>query len=238
MGGFVLSYLAGSLSTLSPCVLPLVPILIASALQSHRFGPVALAGGLALSYAVFGIIIAAFGQALGIDDTVLRATAAAIMIGFGLVLLIDRLKAMAGRLLEPLAGGAGNALNALTGQSLGGQFAIGALLGAVWAPCVGPTLGAAITVAAQGQSLAYAATTMLIFGLGAATPVLALAYGSRGLAATRRATLTNMSVIGARVMGGVLVLVGVSVIAKWDKAIEAALVAVTPEWLLDLTTRF
>ena len=87
-----LGLLAGALSTLSPCVLPLIPILMASALAAHRLGPLALAAGLGLSFAAIGIFLAAAGASLGLDDDVLRKIAAVLLIAFGVVMLSRRLQ--------------------------------------------------------------------------------------------------------------------------------------------------
>jgi cytochrome c biogenesis protein CcdA len=89
---FLLGYLAGLLSTLSPCVLPLLPILIATAVSQHRFGPLALAAGLMLSFALVGTLIAAFGASIGLDPDLLRRGAAVLLIGFGAVLLMPALQ--------------------------------------------------------------------------------------------------------------------------------------------------
>ena len=75
MGGIGLALLAGILSTLSPCVLPLIPIVLGAALGRHRFGPVALAAGLALSFVAIGLFVATIGFAAGLGQEVFRAAA-------------------------------------------------------------------------------------------------------------------------------------------------------------------
>ena len=92
LGTFALGYLAGVLSTLSPCVLPLVPILLATAIGAHRRGPLALALGLALSFAVVGIFLATIGASLGLEGSTFRNVAAVILIAFAIVLLSTRLQ--------------------------------------------------------------------------------------------------------------------------------------------------
>src|SRR5665213_3924507 len=87
-----LAFAAGALSTLSPCVLPLLPILVASALGQHRFGLWALAAGLALSFTAVGLFVATIGVAIGIDSTVLHRVAGAMLIVFGGVMAWPRLQ--------------------------------------------------------------------------------------------------------------------------------------------------
>ncbi|MGH7333254.1 MAG: cytochrome c biogenesis CcdA family protein [Candidatus Rokuibacteriota bacterium] len=232
MGAAVLSFFAGTLSVLSPCVLPLLPIVVASALQRHRFGPLALAGGLVLASAATGLAFASLGFAAGVDRDTARAVAASLMVLIGIVLLVPRLREVAARVTGPLARGA----SALTTPGLGGQFVLGLLLGAVWTPCSGPTLAAAVTLAARSEDLAHAGVVMLFFGIGAVVPVLGVAYGSRRVLTASEPSLVRVAAIGPPVMGALLLLVGVLAFSGTDKAIEAWLVAHMPDWLVDLTT--
>ena len=128
------SFLAGLLSTLSPCVLPLVPILMGSAVATHRLGGAALAGGVALSFTLVGVLIASVGTSLGIDADLVRPLGATLMVVLGVVLLSHRLQERFAALAAGPAG-AGNALLArLSLDGIGGQFALGLLLGLVWTP--------------------------------------------------------------------------------------------------------
>lgn len=159
-GTYALGFVAGVVSVLSPCVLPLVPILIASALSKHRFGTLALAGGLSLSFAAVGTVLANLGVNAGLDPELLRRVAAALMTVFGIVMLYTRLSA-GFAMLDSRVGNMGQgALSSLSGDGLASQFGIGLVLGLVWSPCVGPTLGAATTLAAQGRHLGQIALLM------------------------------------------------------------------------------
>lgn len=231
-------FLAGALSTLSPCVLPLLPVLLGGALQQHRLAPLALAGGLAVSFTSVGLFIATLGFAAGIDAAVIRMTAAVLMMGFGAILLSPRLQFAFAGAAGPLSGGANNALTRLSGEGLGGQFLLGLLLGAVWSPCAGPTLGAAIGLAAQSGTTSQAAIIMLLFSLGATSPMLALAYGSRHAMQSRRERMARLAKLAKPVMGGALLAMGVLIVSGLDKLIEARLTNAMPSWLVDLTTRF
>lgn len=231
----LLSFVAGNLSVLSPCVLPLLPIIVASALQERRAGPLALAAGLVLSSTVTGLFFASLGFTLGLDRDTARAAAAAFMGVAGAVLLIPRLQDVVARMATPLATGAG-ALIARRPAGLGGQLVLGALLGAVWTPCTGPTLAAAIGLAAQSESLARAGLVMLVFSLGAVTPVLLLAYGSRRAALRSGVALSGLAALGKPTLGVLLLLVSGLAVTGADKIVEAWMVDHMPGWLLDLTT--
>lgn len=232
-----LGYAAGALSILSPCVLPILPIVLFGAIERHVLGPLALAAGLAISFASVGIAIASIGFGIGIDQSVLRLSVAILIGGMGIVLLVPAAQNGLAGFAAPLATRGQTVLDRLEPSGLGGQFVLGALLGAVWSPCAGPTLGAAVGLAAQGESLGTAAGTMAAFAAGAATPILALAYGSRHAILARRDWLARVSRIGKPLMGVTFVALGMFVLTGLDKIVETSLTRAMPDWLVAVTTR-
>ncbi|OJX81254.1 cytochrome c biogenesis protein CcdA [Magnetospirillum sp. 64-120] len=228
------AWVAGMLSTLSPCVLPLVPVLLGSALQAHRLGPVALAGGLAVSFASLGIVLASVGFAIGLDAGAVRNGAALVMGIFGLVLLVPALGRGFSALVAPLAGSGSSVLGRISGETLAGQFLLGLLLGAVWSPCTGPTLGAAVGLAGARDTALQAGAVMVVFALGAATPMLMLAYGL----SSWRKRLGNWASRAKPVMGAILLVVAALVLSGLDKMAESILVAAMPDWLVNLSVMF
>ena len=235
MGACVLGFAAGALSAFSPCVLPLLPLVLAGAIERHRLGPLVLAAGLAASATVVGFAVALLGFAL--DRDLVRVLAGGLLVLVGLVLLIARLDVAVARAAAPIAAGAAALLARLGPGGLAGQFVVGALLGALWTPCGGPTLGAAIGLAAQRRSLGAAAAVMAAYSLGAVVPVLLLAYGSRRLAA-RPDRLALVARLGKPAVGVALVLLGVLSVTGGDKVLETRVLDAMPAWLVDLTTRF
>lgn len=235
-GTYGLGLAAGALSTLSPCVLPLVPILAASALSAHRFGTVALAGGLSVSFTVVGILVATLGASLGLTDDTFRYIAAVLMVAFGLVMVFAALQRAFARATSVLSGAGQSILARIRGEGLLGQFAVGLLLGLVWSPCVGPTLGAASTLASQGRSLGHIAALMAVFGVGAALPLLLLGAASRASLMKMRTRLGAAGAAGRSVLGGLFIVIGALVLTGADKAVQAAIVSNSPEWLTQLTT--
>jgi cytochrome c-type biogenesis protein len=233
-----LAFLAGVLSTLSPCVLPLLPIVLGSALSEHRAGPLALAAGLALSFVALGLVVATVGFAIGLDAGVFRMVAGILLIAVGVVLLAPRLQAKVALASGPIGNFAEQRFGGFSTAGLGGQFAVGLLLGAVWSPCVGPTLGAASVLASQGKDLGAVALTMLAFGIGAALPLVLLGLVSREAMMRWRGRLLAAGQRGKLLMGAVLVAAGLLIVTGADKAIETALVEASPVWLNELTTKF
>ena len=238
MASVALAFLAGVLSTLSPCVLPLLPIVLGTAVSAHRAGPVALAAGLALSFVIVGLFVATIGFSIGLDAGAFRVIAAVLLMAIGLVLLVPRFQAQVALAAGPVSQWTEQRFGGFSGDGLAGQFGVGLLLGAVWSPCVGPTLGAASLLAAQGSNLGYVAITMLLFGLGAALPLLLLGLLSRETLLRWRERLRTAGKTGKIAMGVILVAVGTLVISGLDKRIETVLVDLSPTWLTELTTRY
>lgn len=234
----ILAFAAGALTILSPCVLPLVPIVLGSAAQKHKWGPVALAAGLVVSFTAFGFVIAVLGASLGFDGEGLRTAGALILAAAGVALIVPAIQARLTRLATPLANWASAKQQGLDRFGLLGQIAIGVLLGMVWSPCVGPTLGAASALAAQGQDLGQVAFVMLAFGLGIATVLLAIAVASRGLLNRWRGRLLSTGSGGKRVLGVTLMAVGLFIMTGLDRQIEGAIVQASPDWLINASTAF
>ncbi len=238
MASMALAFLAGILSTLSPCVLPLLPIVLGTAVTEHRFGPAALAAGLALSFVAVGLFIATIGFSIGLDGDVFRTAAAILLVLVGAVLVVPRFQAQFALAAGPLSGWTEERFGGFSTGGLGGQFAVGLLLGVVWSPCVGPTLGAASVLAAQAQDLHSVALTMLGFGFGAALPLLLLGLVSRAALMRWRDRMLLFGTRGKMAMGAVLIAAGSLILSGYDKLVEAAVVDASPAWLTSLTTRF
>ncbi|MEP3421840.1 MAG: cytochrome c biogenesis CcdA family protein [Erythrobacter sp.] len=238
----LLSFVAGLVTILNPCVLPLVPILVASALGKSRFGPLALAGGLVTSFTLFGFTVIAFGYSLGIDEQMVRLFAGGMLAAAGVVLLVPQAQAALSTAAAPIANFGNRRLEKLNGDGRSGgalgQFVVGLLLGVVWAPCVGPTLGVAIAAASVGENLIGSFAIFAIFGMGVATSVLAFAYGSRKAMGERRKTLGWLAKYGKPLFGAALLVVGLMVITGFDKIVEIFVLDLLPTSIIEFTTRF
>jgi cytochrome c-type biogenesis protein len=238
MTGLALAFAAGLLSILSPCVLPLVPIVLGAAVVAHPLGALALAAGLAVSFTALGLLLALVGFGLGIDPGTFRVVAAAIMIVLGVVLVVPSWQAQLAAAGGPISSWTDRRFGGFASSGLAGQFAIGLLLGAVWSPCVGPTLGAASLLASQGHGLLRVTLTMMVFGVGAALPLILLGLLSRATLMRARSSLMSAGKLGKALLGAAFIVIGVSIVSGADKRIEAALVDASPPWLTELTTSF
>ncbi len=197
--------------------------------------PIAL---IALSFTAIGLFVATIGFAIGLDGDVFRTAAAVMMIAFGLVLAAPPLQVRLAAAGGPVSNWVESRWGGFSTAGLSGQFGVGLLLGAVWSPCVGPTLGAASVLAAQGQSLGSVATTMALFGIGAGLPLGMLGFVSRQAMIRWRDRLVGGGKGAKIALGLLLVAVGVAIVTGVDKTIETRLVDLSPDWLTALTTRF
>ncbi|HRE21154.1 MAG TPA: cytochrome c biogenesis CcdA family protein [Rhabdaerophilum sp.] len=239
MQTLILAYLAGALTTLNPCVLPMIPFVLATALREGRWGPVALMAGMSVTFTVFGTLIASVGPAIGLSQDNIRFAGALIMLALGVAMLLPQGQAAFATGLGPLADRASGVLDRLSLSGNAGQFVTGLLLGAVWSPCAGPSLFAAIGLAAQTGTVAQAALAMFVFSLGAASVMLALAYGTREALGRRKAALMEFSTSGRGKLTFAIIFIamGVMILSGFDKTLEAAIVRLMPAWLVDFTTQ-
>ncbi len=231
----VFAYLAGLLTLINPCVLPVLPIVLASSLDQDRWAPITLAAGLSLSFVVLGLGVTAIGPTLGLDSDTVSQVAALVMVAFGLVMLVP---AFSHRFAAATAGFAARAdaqIDQTSTSSLGGQFVSGALLGAVWSPCIGPTLGAAIALASTGDSLGWAGAIMLAFALGVSTLILGLAYGAKSALRRHQTLLRALAERSKPIMGVVFILVGSALWFRLYHVAEAWMIDTLPPWLIDLS---
>ncbi len=234
----ILGYLAGLLTLINPCVLPVLPIVLGSSLQASPRGPLAIAAGLSVSFVVLGVVVAGFGYALGLDAQVIAQAGAVLMIGFGLVLLVPRFSAAFSTATAGIATGADARVGRIEAEGARGQFLGGLLLGAVWSPCIGPTLGGAISLASQGGSLLWAGAIMVSFATGVGTIILALGYGARGLLIRHKGVMRLIAEKARPAMGIVFLAVGFALLFRLQHYAEAWAVNALPYWLQDLSVRY
>ncbi|MEM7702233.1 MAG: cytochrome c biogenesis CcdA family protein [Pseudomonadota bacterium] len=233
-----LAFVAGLVTILNPCVLPLVPILVGSALGKARGGPLALAAGLVTSFTLFGFTVIAFGYSLGIDEQLVRSFAGGLLAVAGVVLLVPQAQAALSAAAAPLTNAGNQQLERISSDGVLGQYLVGLLLGLVWAPCVGPTLGVAIAAASRGENLGSAFLIFLTFGLGVAISILAFAYGSRRALGERGRALRTLAQYAKPIFGAALLVVGLMVLTGFDKVVEIAVLDVMPQSLVEFTTSY
>lgn len=232
---FIFAYLAGLLTLINPCVLPILPIVLVSALNASRLGPVALAAGLSVSFVAFGLLVTAFGASIGLTQEGLAQAGAVLMVIFGTVLLVPMFAHRFETATAGFAASADTQMNKVDANDLQGQFLGGLLLGAVWSPCIGPTLGGAIALASQGENLGYAALIMVFFALGVSTLILGLGLGAREAIRRRAQALRGLASRAKPILGVTFVSVGLMLLFGVHHIIEAWAIQVLPIWIQDLS---
>jgi cytochrome c-type biogenesis protein len=234
MTSWILSYGAGWLITLSPCVLPILPLLLSGAANKNRLAPLLMALGLALSFALLGTLIGLLGDSIGLSPAILRTASAVLLLTASIFMLVPQLGKAAFARAGTFANLANDASSKLDNFGLWGNFLTGALLGAVWAPCSGPALVAAAGLAADAGTAGDAFIRLLFFGFGAATPLLLIAYGTRGLLLgwlRKQAEGIN------RFFGFFLGAVALLILTGYDLQIQELVISWLPQhWLLTITS--
>lgn len=235
IGELALGLAAGGLTTLSPCVFPLLPLVVGGSLQGHRAGPLAMGLGMTLSFALIGLVLGLAGPALGIDGDSIRHAGGWLLLALGVVMLVPALGDRFSHWMTPLASSADKLSSRLNAGSLAGALGLGALLGLVWSPCSGPLLAATLTLVASEGGALRGTLILGAFGLGAATPLTLAAYASRaGFGRARQLVLTNAQAM-KRAFGLLLVALGAAILAGWDKRLEALIVNRLPDAWVNLT---
>jgi cytochrome c-type biogenesis protein len=228
-----LAFAAGMVGILSPCVWPLVPVVMGSATTSGRLGPPALALGLSMAFAFAGTLLSFLLVSAGIDAEIFRYVSAILL----LIVAIPLLHEPAADWLALHLRGVSAMASVGSGRRVVGplgQLGIGFLLGLVWLPCVGPTLGAAIALASMGQQLILAFLVMMSFGLGTALMLLLAAMLSTHALKALRPQALQGARRGKQFLGCTLLLLGLLVLLSADKWLERWAIG----WLPAFTTGF
>jgi cytochrome c biogenesis protein CcdA/thiol-disulfide isomerase/thioredoxin len=165
------AFVAGIVTAVSPCVLPVLPIVLAGGASGGPRRPFAIIAGLVASFTVFTLTAAALLSALGLPDDLLRNLAIAVVVIVGLALVWPRLGELLGRPFYALA-------RRQPGDT-GGGFVLGVSLGLLFTPCAGPVIAAVATVAATQSFSLEAFLITLAYGLGAGLVLLGVALAAR-----------------------------------------------------------
>lgn len=228
------AFVAGLVTVLSPCVLVMLPIIIGAGLQRRWWYPLAVAAGLTVSFAAVGIFLSGVIASLLLPPSVLKHLTVVVMLGFGAVLVSDKLSSafstLSGRVLAPFQSRlSSDPSRAQTGiQGLIAALSLGATLGLVWAPCAGPTMGAILTLAAT-SSPADAFVLMLVYASGNTLPMLIVAYGGRA-ASQRLLRLNGAHTLTRRVLGTLLIFFATISFFGLDKMSESRLIRAFPDF--------
>lgn len=235
MGFVALSFLAGLLTILNPCVLPLVPLVVVGANAEDWVRPIAMAAGLAFTFAVVGVTISATGAEIGSVDA-LRWPAGLMLMLLGVLVALGTATGWMSKVMTPLTNFGDKLARRLPASGPMGAAGLGALLALIWAPCIGPTMGAAIVMASSSGTASTAAFAMCAFAIGAALSLLLAGRILRGAAKATRAKVSFSARWLRSALGVAFILVGLGAITGFDHVIEGWIVERMPDWLVTAAT--
>ncbi len=235
----IISYLAGILTCLSPCILPVLPFIMGSSLQKSRLGPVLLCAGLITSFSILGGILISTGSLLGVSQGVVKTFASILMILIGIILISSKSQEILAHLLSNFSNKADRFLSKFDHLNhYLAQFLVGTLLGILWSPCAGPTLGGSMALAAKDGFTSEFLFSMVAFSAGATTPMLLIAYSTQSVLIKKRANIISASSAIKIIFGWSLLLIGMLTITGFDKQMESIILNLLPDWLINLSVYF
>jgi cytochrome c-type biogenesis protein len=228
-----LALLAGVATIAAPCTLPVLPILLgASVGEASRLRPAAIALGFVISFSFVALLLNALTRALNFDANILRDGATFLLVVFGLLMIFptayERLAAQAG--LHSFGAGA---LNLAGTQGAARGLLLGAVLGLIWTPCAGPVLGSILTLIATSKDLATSSVLLVIYAVGAAIPMLAIAYGGQTVT-TRVRNIARVAPQLRQAFGVIVIAVAAATFLHYDTQIVAWLTNFYPNGQIGL----
>ncbi len=186
LADIALSFGAGLASVASPCVLPVVPIIVAGRAEEHRARPALVVAGIAISFVAMGVLVSLFGATVGPAVPRLEKLVGALVLLFGVLLLLDVNPWKRLTLFQRIGP---------TGDGRWSGLLLGLSLGLVWIPCVGPMLSSVLAMVATKGTLAAGVALLLVYAAGFAVPMLAVGYGSQALRLRVRALAARPALV-------------------------------------------
>lgn len=217
-----LALLAGVLAVLSPCVLPVMPLIVGRSLKSHRYGPLALVVGLIAGFAAIGSLLGVTASWFAGLASALRTIAITFLLVAGVLAIFPQLSY---RLFSHLR--LDRWLRTPKQAGLAGEFWLGTQLGLLWTPCAGPVLGSILLLAAVEHNVESAFFLLIAYGLGSGLPLLAIAYGGRYLS-QHLIGLRSHGATLQRVGGLIVAISAIAILLGWDVQIQLWLAPVFP----------
>lgn len=229
MFNLVLALLAGVVTIATPCTLPMLPILLgASVGQTSKARPAMIALGFVMSFSLVALALSAITRVFDFDPNVLRTGAAVMLVGFGLLMIWP---APFEWLAVRFGGLTGD--SAASRQGVFGGFVLGTTLGLVWTPCAGPVLGSILTVVATSKDTAWASLLLVVYAMGAAIPMLLIAYGGQAIT-TRIRSLARVTPRLQQGFGVVVIAFAIASYFQYDTLIVAWLTGFYPNGQIGL----
>jgi len=228
---YFLTFLAGLLTVTTPCIIPILPPMLAGSV-GHKLRPVAIVLGMSITFTLMGGLFSVMGIASGISGGFYRVILSFVIIGFGAVMIDEDINKVytkySSLFVNSVMGRFRKGPVAPGGESLKGAFALGLTLGIVWIPCVGPILGAVLTYASFTGNVGAGSLLLLTYSVGLSLPMLAIAYGGK-YTSSRCGILKDNAYLLRKIAGWVLIFSGIAILLGIDKMIQTALLPYVPD---------
>ena len=231
------AFISGVVTILSPCILPVLPIVLAGGSSGGKARPFGVISGFVLSFSFFTLTLSAIVQALGVPADAMRHVAIVLIVLFGVVMLVPSLREFFDRAISRMVSGGGGKAGGVATRKRGGFWGgipVGLSLGLVWTPCVGPIMASVISLALSQKIDGGSVVVTIAYTLGTAIPMLAVMLGGRALIAKVPALTRNAGAI-QRIFGVVMVFMGVALVFQWDRQIQSAILRAFPSYGSGLT---
>lgn len=223
-------FIAGAATALSPCVLPVLPIALSAGATGGRRRPLGIVAGLAVSFTFATVALVYVISALGLPDDLLRKLAIAVLLGFGIVLMIPKLAARLEASISMFVSRVGGAPRT-GGDGFWSGTAVGLSLGLVYAPCAGPILAGVITVSASQSFSTGRLAVALAYGLGSAVVLYFLMLGGRKVMAPLARRGAGLQIA----MGAVMVVIALAMLNNYDIKFQNTIASDLPGFLVNPT---
>src|SRR3989344_9651039 len=227
---FGFAFLAGIVTILSPCILPVLPVVLSGGISGGKQRPLGIVAGFISSFTFFTLFLTSIVRATGVSPDALRSVSVVVIIAFGLSLLVPKLQAFIEQFLSRVS-----SLAKRTERSdfAGGIF-IGASLGLVWTPCVGPILASVISLALTGTVTTTAFFITLAYSIGTAIPMLAIVWGGRALLQKVPWLVASTGKI-QKIFGLLMILTALAIATNLDRKFQTYILTTFPQYGVGLT---
>lgn len=225
------AFIAGFVTILSPCILPILPIVLSGGISNDKNRPLGIVIGFILSFTFFTLFLSSLVKLTGISPDLLRGLSVAIIFGFGLSLLIPRFQIF----LEIIFSKLSNKVNrSKTRSGFFGGILLGLSLGLIWTPCVGPIIASVITLAASSTVTSTSVVITIAYSLGTAIPMLLITYGGRALL-QKNLWLVKNTVNIQKIFGVLMMITAIGIFFNVDRSFQAYILEVFPQYGTNLT---
>ena len=228
------AFLSGVITILSPCILPVLPIVLSGGVGGGKARPFGVLAGFVVSFTAFTLALSAIVQALGIPVDALRIVAVVLIIVFGVVMLVPWLRNRFELLTSRFARRSGGAPGTQKRNGFWSGVVVGLSLGLIWTPCVGPIMASVISLALTQHVDGGSVFITLAYTLGTSIPMLGVMLGGRALLNKVPALTKNAGNI-QKVFGALMIVIGVAIGFGWDRQFQTFILRALPGYGTGLT---